>query len=71
VDGVLLPDLFFDHPNFTGSTLSAGVYAEQTPAQPTQYTLGAVTSGVSALSKNSTIPTYPADDSRNPVNYAV
>lgn len=72
VDGVLLPDLWFDHPNFQGVNCSLAVFAESAPAVTDQYVLTASqtvsSTSIATLHKNAGV--YATDDSRNPANYA-
>jgi hypothetical protein len=70
IDGVTLPDMYFDHPNFVGSKMSATVFAEVAPAVITQYTqTGAsgvpVSLGISATGTTA----FSINDSHSPVNY--
>lgn len=64
IDGVTLPDQYFTHPNFSGSTASVTAYAQHSPADGT--TDKYATSSTGALSKSAN--TYSPNDSNNTTN---
>lgn len=68
VDGVTLPDVYFDHPSFAGAAFSMTIYSEptSTPGEITKWTQLAGT----ISSTGGTDASKSPNDSRNPQNYS-
>jgi hypothetical protein len=66
IDGVTLPDAYFDHPNFTGTNVAVNLYAEHNPADGMTDRYALATTAVTK-----TANTQSVNDSRNPTNQAV
>lgn len=71
VDGVTLPDFYFDHPNFSGGAFSMTIYAEDTGAETLvwdKYTQAA--GAITKTAGTTAAPGASTNDSRNPQNYS-
>jgi hypothetical protein len=72
IDGITLPDQYFDHPNFAGQNFNVQIFAEVAPATFTQLvpTGFAATGGATgAVPLFGTTGTFSINDSRNPKQY--